>query len=400
MRKAIYAALHLILLLPSTIYLSYLTYRGGIVAGQALYFYILLLFLAIVALVMTKTTMAINKVKGLSVFIITVVLYALNLVFSPIENANATKFFALLIINGLTYSLFAICISQRNLDKKVFDTILPFLLFPLMIIIGKTAISFSVERAMFDEEIALNYQNISYAIAEIYALFGYYYFFSSNRDSRTFKILKYPSLIAMPVCIAICLISGGRGGFIYLISVSLLLYLLRIDGRLSLSSLCLIVIVLAILYQIMIRFNVSDTRGFERIFQGLNDTSTRELFYKLARSYINESPLFGHGVGSVFTTVGFYCHNIFYDIAVEMGLIGIAIFLYILKNIFVTLYHFIHQDQFYIVISVVFLKALIMSFVSGYWLSVGMFWFVITLCFLYPKKFRNGSMMGKQRSVA
>lgn len=393
MRKSIYAALHLILLLQSTIYLSCLTFRGGIVAGQAQYLYLLLLILSIVALMLTKTTMTINKLKGLSIYLVMVVLYALNLVLSPIDNTNAIKFFALLIINGLTYYLFAICISQRNLDKKVFDTILPFVLFPLMVIIGRTAILFSNQGALFDEEIALNYQNISYAIAEIYALFGYYCFFSSNRNSRSFKLLKYPSLIAMPVCIGICLISGGRGGFVYLISVNLLLlYLLKRNGRLSMRSFWLIVIIIGILYKIMIGYNVSDTRGFERIFQGLYDTSTRESFYNLARSYINESPFWGHGVGSVFTTVGFYCHNIFYDIAVEMGLIGIVLFLYMLKKIFVTLYHFVHQDDFYIVISFVFLKTLIMSFVSGYWLSQGMFWLVITLCFLYPKKYRNRSI--------
>ena len=50
-------------------------------------------------------------------------------------------------------------------------------------------------------------------------------------------------------------------------------------------------------------------------------TDNRWIRWNLAWNAFTKSPVFGHGLGSVFYEVGFYSHNIFTDMLCEGGVV-------------------------------------------------------------------------------
>lgn len=394
MKKWLFAFCFISSILSSTLWLCYLTVRGGMQAGQAIVLYAILFVVAMLMAIacQKKYTTQVRKVV-LSVSVLAV-LFLFTVLFNEGSNSNTVKFFELFIINSVSSIMVAYCFVQNQIDRRCVDTMLPFLIFPLTVIVGMSAFTFATQSILFDEDTALNYQNISYAIAEIYAMCAYYYFFSSVRSTRLYKLIKYPVLMAMVACVFICLMSGGRGGFLYLLIVSgVLLFLLYRAKRISVaSSLIYIGIGCALFVYFADQYNVFDTRGFSRLSENLTDDSARRPFYEAASQFFIDSPLIGHGPGSVFYTVGFYCHNMFYDIAVDMGIVGLILAFFIIVRLFKSLYKFIIQDYFYVLLSLLFLKSFTMSMFSGYWMSNGILWFFIALVYIYPQNVRNGKV--------
>lgn len=187
----------------------------------------------------------------------------------------------------------------------------------------------------------LNYQNVAYMGAYAFAFLGYYIVcYNKIEWPKIFKffLVRYFLYGLFFAVFVIVILSGGRGGFVVLGFHSLLFIYMyfrktTIERKKAKKFffIILLVILAFVIFSLIQRVS-ADFAALERItgmFGGDGDTG-RENLRTMALQSFSESPILGYGFGSVFFAIGDYSHNIFTDIMVETGIVGLLVFLYIL----------------------------------------------------------------------
>lgn len=266
------------------------------------------------------------------------------------------------------------------------DSLLPMFIMPFGLVIGTLGLQAAAVGEILQDESGLRYQNVSYYMSEMYAYSAYYVFFSSARHTYIGKCLKYPMLGMMLFCAAICLLSGGRGAFVFIITVTLLiLYLLRKVGRMTgIQVVFLVIVGLCVFALIAVKMDIFNSVGFDRIANHLSDDDIRDSLRQRALEIFFGSPIFGHGIGSIWMTLGFYSHNMFLDLLVEGGLILVLIVFRILYLIVKRLFILAKSDYSYIFFLLVFSKTFLVTMFSGYWISAYQLWLIFGFVMVMP----------------
>lgn len=252
-----------------------------------------------------------------------------------------------------------------------------------------------------DNEEGLDYQNISYVAAYSAALAGYYILcgdrikwtvFFNNRLSR---ILISPILY---LSLIIILITGGRGGLmIYLAEMLLFAFLMYKKYSKKNNRVVFFVLVLLTMFLLIpmainyVSTSTIDNSGFVRITAFLmeNDQSDRDVLRAVAFKSIAQSPVCGHGIGSVFYEVGHYSHNSFIDSLVEGGCIGFFIFSSLIMSTFIRAYYLIKADVTNYLWLLIFLGSFVLSMASSYYLAHLPMWWSVVYMFFYSKNLKN-----------
>lgn len=265
------------------------------------------------------------------------------------------------------------------------DTLLPFFVIPIALICGTVGLEAAARAEIVKDDTGMGYQTLSYMMAEIYASCVYYVFFASIKGSTIHKIMKYPMMALMLFCVAICLLTGGRGAFVFIVFVTLfLLYMLKKTQVLSTGFLIFIIIagIAAVLF-IGDYFSIWDSVGFQRIANQLTEDDERNQIFDIALRAFNDSVIFGHGIGSIWWEVGIYSHNMFLDLLVETGVLGtIFISIILLKTVkkFAKICQYNYSN---LLIGVIFLKAFVMGIFSSYWIGNYNFWIALGFVMVY-----------------
>lgn len=261
----------------------------------------------------------------------------------------------------------------RTQDFSVINRILPYFVIPLTIVIGLRQGSFAMENELVRHDASgLNYQNISYFMSFFYTYSVYYVFFSGIQHKGIYRtILKYLMVATMFLSAIFCLIGGGRGAFVYIIFITiLLLYSLFKAYERRRGYITVLVFILGLVFVLLVdRFNVLESTGLERVTQYFSDDDTRLALWNAALEFFYQSPVIGWGLGSIWWTVGFYSHNILTDLLAETGLIGTLIVVVSIVIIFFRSYKLFMIDKSYLFVLLVFLGALVLSTFSGYWIA-------------------------------
>jgi len=291
----------------------------------------------------------------------------------------------------------AICIPSTYMGTRLarsdcferINVFLPFFTIPLAIIFSRVGFSAAAENSMLGkEESGLTYQNISYFFAFLYAYNLYYLFFSNVKNTRLYRIMRLPVLIAIVLCFVGCLTGGGRGAFAFMICVTAyIIYDLYNSGKINPDYLSYFIIATIILFIILANFiDITGSAGYSRITHKLFvDENRRELWTKAMNAF-SDSPIWGHGLGSIWWTVGYYSHNIFTDLLAETGVIGTLIGVCILWKVTSYLYYLIKNEQKYVLIMIVFLSGMITSLFSGYWFTMGSLFLVTAFAYVHKKE--------------
>ncbi|SQD79773.1 O-antigen ligase family protein [Moritella yayanosii] len=167
-------------------------------------------------------------------------------------------------------------------------------------------------------------------------------FSSYDKDNFVFIASYFFILVSM------CLFIDFRGGTIQLVIVFLGIL---IGSKFEFKINPLIVFISSISIAFSIVFILSDLEYFFYI-SGLGDTvieishrglsSGRELIWPLAIELIFEAPLIGHGAGflirDIFTEETWSSHNLFIQVWLQVGLIGLGVLSMILYKIMIALY--------------------------------------------------------------
>jgi O-antigen ligase len=147
------------------------------------------------------------------------------------------------------------------------------------------------------------------------------------------------------ICLSCILIFANRSALLSVVLFGLLYFIFTSPDRKKIlirwvlpGTILLVVFLLNIetiirfIYQkVVIDFEISSYSIVKLMDIFENDNSSgffsgRLEIWSDARNMIKESPIFGHGIGSFQSRYGIYTHNLYYDIVVFFGLIGLIVF--------------------------------------------------------------------------
>lgn len=267
-------------------------------------------------------------------------------------------------------------------DKSKICKLIPIYVILLIPFIAHASLKGAREFGQFtDEDSGLNYQLISYYSALLFSVSCYYLFVF--KDRVIYKIVEIVMYVMTGVSLLICVISGGRGGFV-LLCVYLLYYIYMIyrEQYLSRSKLIFYILVSLVLFlSIANYFDFWNFAGYKRVVNPLDQQTGRLDDWQEVLVYFYKSPVFGNGLGSDFYTWGFYSHNIFVDFLAETGVLGFCL----LCGLFIwtegKIYKQTLEDQFYIFPMLFAIYGLIMNLFSGYWISAWNNWFAFGIAY-------------------
>lgn len=359
------------------------TYFFGIARDGVLY----KLYLGTMALIMVLTYYFCNRGKRIDYITLFIYLllfgflyYATSLYYG-IPNKYYTGHFLRWGASCVPALLMGVTISFYREREKIISY-LPVAIITFVPVIAFISLKGARKFGQFvDEQSGLSYQLISYYMAQFFAISCYYLFISS--DKRQFKILNWVMFVMMAIAGVICVISGGRGGFVLLcVYIVFLLHIINRNGTISKSNLFVLIFVSAILFVVLADyFDLWNYAGFKRVIHPMAQNTGRKDDWMEVLGYFFSSPLYGNGLGSDYYTWGFYSHNIIVDFLAETGLIGLVFFCGVFYWMEKSIYKQIKSNDFYVFIMIITLYGLVMNCFSGYWISTWQNWFAFGVAF-------------------
>ena len=278
-------------------------------------------------------------------------------------------------------------VARGGFDEQIL-TLLPYFLIVVSLIVGDAVINSSMQGRMLGQESndVFNYQNSSYYLSFCAAYCVFYVFFNKANRRSFFNTIVYFVIIMMIFLCAIgCILGGGRGAFVYLVAISGYLVYRIIGNRRKgkVSSLILLVGVALTLVYLASHFQVFESVGASRVAESLTIDDARIGLWEKAMDAFRESPIIGHGLGSVWWEVGFYSHNILADLLVETGIIGTIIIMSVLIKCVVRIIRLSKNNTMAMFLLIVFSGILVETAFSGYWLSSSKLFLVYGFVFGY-----------------
>lgn len=279
----------------------------------------------------------------------------------------------------------------RHEYMRYVDKLLPFFIVILGSIIGTVGMVAAQAHEIIrqTDEGGLDYQVISYYMAILYAFSAYYVFFSTARRNKSFYIMKWVMLFLMVFFATMCVMGGGRGAMVFLVLVTLFIVykLISINKAHRTRFLLYIFIIGFIFAYIASVAGVWESDGFNRVATNIAHDDERTRLVSIAFKSFFDSPLFGHGLGSVWYEVGYYSHNIGLDLLVETGIVGTIIGVVIIFVMIKRMMKLCSFDKSFIFLMIIFIESLIQGSFSGYWLNTPTLWLVFGMVFSVPSKF-------------
>ena len=274
----------------------------------------------------------------------------------------------------------AVMTTRAGTLEKVEKALLPFMLFFTIvlarIVFSVSASSFASEtnmEAYRQEETGLGYQQISYY--SIYAFGMTLYLMVYGHFG---KWVKRAVIACAFLQLYMCIATGGRGALVLGVAMALYYGMKNLNSKtlfqyIILGVFAMIVMSVFFFGDARIEHGLNRLLGFFGDKDAVSDDNRWERWSYAWESF-KASPLFGHGIGSVFYEVGFYSHNIFMDLLCEGGLIAPLIFIIILKRFYTKITSLISIDKRYEIFVIIFLCSFVNILFSGYYLSQTAMW--------------------------
>lgn len=320
-------------------------------------------------------------IGGLLLCAIIILLYFSTRCFYDEVNNRYTSYFLSMGVRFIPAVLTGMyMLSHDDIMKKVEYALLPFiLLYTITLASVAFTANIGVNIAQTFNTDFLNYQSISY-----YSIFAFgFNMYLIVQCSNSYTRYRRYILIALAILqVIITIMAGGRGAFV-LGCVFTLYFALKHITFSKLISYILIGLAVLLTINAILSDNEIFKMGFERIFNFFDNTEAigtdnRWIRWNLAWNAFTKSPVFGHGLGSVFYEVGFYSHNIFTDMLCEGGVVLFLIFIFVLMKFIRASQILITEDYRNEIIVIVFLCSFVMNSFSGYYLSDTGIWLSLT----------------------
>ena len=368
---------------------------GSVVGGEVKY--ILAIFLAVISYSLMFCDLINKKIKKrdrniLLLLFFLLILYTSTSFFYGIKN-RYLSYLLVFIAESIPAAYIGIRLSKSpNIEKT--NRLLPFFIIPTTLLIGSLGLRYAMMAELANSRSGevedLGYQSLSYLMAFSYSYSCYFLFIMKRKTGIIWFFIRCAIALLILFSVMICLTAGGRGGFVFIVAISmfLLYYYIKSSKRSRIKALVVVTILILLIVYLIGRFNVMESAGMARVMDRLTEDDNRMWLYQKAYKAFLEAPILGNGVGSIWWTVGFYCHNAFLDILAEMGVIGCLFFLYIIVRTIWRLMMSAKTHPIYIFLFIVFSGSLVHNMFSGYWVSAIKLFFVCSFVFSLPKRKR------------
>ena len=266
-------------------------------------------------------------------------------------------------------------LARGNYSKQ-FLTLLPYFVIVVSSVVGYIVVFSSRQGVILgrDEDSVFNYQIASYYLSYCFSYCVFYVFLNKEKGKSIIHNWIIGSILLFLVfyCALGSIMGGGRGAFVYLFVITIFLMFQifsRGKGGMRIFNLLLLVGAVVTMTLLANRLNVFNTVGAERVIDTLTTDEYRVKYWRDALNVFGESPLWGHGVGSIWWTVGFYSHNIVTDLLAETGIIGAGIVLFIIVSCFVSGIKRSRHYSLDLFMLIMFAGVMTEVSFSGYWIS-------------------------------
>lgn len=205
------------------------------------------------------------------------------------------------------------------------------------------------------------YQNISYYSAYNVGLTLFLLYERVFKKSFT-RFLFYGLVVGQ---VAICVLSGGRGGML----LSIILISLYVILQLRQNILILLPVFLVGFIFLFVPIPGFENESIARslsVFSGARVDELRADLQAQAISNFLQKPIFGNGIGSVFYLIGIYSHNFMTDILCETGIVGLLFILYLFFTFGKSSKRTVRKGSVYRLAIVFFICGIVMNSFSGY----------------------------------
>ena len=360
--------------------------------------YIIAIFLAIIGYSLIICDLINGKIKKrdkhilLSLFIL-LILYISTSYFYGLTG-KYVSYLLVFVTESIPAAYIGIRLSKSVNIEKI-NGLLPFFIIPTTLLIGSLGLRYAMMSELANsrtgEVAGLGYQSLAYLMAFSYSYSCYFLFIMKGMKGLFWFFIRFAMVLLMLFSVMICLTAGGRGGFVFIVAISLFLfyYYIKSSKKRRIKALVVATMLILLIVYLIGRFNVMESVGMMRVMDRLTEDDNRMWLYQKAYNAFLEAPIIGNGVGSIWWTVGFYCHNVFLDILAEMGVIGCLFFLYIIIGTIWKLMMSTKAHPIHVFLFIVFSGALVHNMFSGYWVSAIKLFFVCSFVFSLSKRKRS-----------
>ena len=367
--------------------------------------YILAIFLAVIGYSLFIGDLLNGKIQKrdkniLLVLFLILILYLSTSFFYGLKNKYISYLLAF-VAESIPAAYIGIRLSKSPNIEKI-NVLLPFFIIPTTLLIGTIGLRYAMmaelASSMSDESAGLGYQSLSYFMAFSYSYSCYFLFIMKGKTGIIWFFVRCIMALLMLFSALICLTAGGRGGFVFIVAISLFLlyYYIKSSKKSRIKALLVVTILILLIVYLIGQFNVMESVGMERVMDRLTEDDARKFLFQRAYDAFLEAPIIGNGVGSIWWTVGFFSHNMFMDILAETGVVGGLFFSSIILFTIRKLLMSAKAHPIYILLFIVFFGALVHNMFSGYWVSAIKLFFVCSFVFsLSKRKHSFNEVVGK-----
>lgn len=262
-------------------------------------------------------------------YLLLIVVGLISISYSPMYISDKLMHIRNMIIyNFIPMSLFLVLFRKNESFERIPIQVAILSLITAFIIIGYGDISNLVigDRLTLYESVGI--ESIGLSRLAVFVFVVSFFSLINTKGLRT----KLPFILSLMLSIYVMLLSAQRGPIVGL-GVGMLFWVVFKSGlKTKLRSLVALVIVV----MVTLTFNI-DQFGVTDRFDDLRNYETYARYDDFPRTHalFLESPILGHGVKGYFEKTGrVYPHNIFLEVIAEYGVVGLAILMIMLGEIF------------------------------------------------------------------
>ena len=316
----------------------------------------------------------------------------LNLLFTALINGWDNHFMQSYILSmfstGLSGLLLGVSMSSKfDIIKYKKWTIL----FCLIMIIPLIVNAVNNSGVGLVSQKGMDTQTLSYAAMNIITLLLFINLDGEdiNQKSILNVLTKILCWVMIGVSVFLIFSGGGRGAFVTVI-ILFAFYLLKLLKEKNYKAICLSFFGVLLLFGVLSFLNrridiVSGITRITNLFTSFADDASandRINLYNSAFSVSSNRYFIGGGAGSTAYDLGFYSHNLFVDVLVDFGLIGVAIFIAFIIRILLRYVTTKDKDRRTRFCFLLFITAIIPLLFSKSWLYDTQFWFSASALFI------------------
>ena len=228
--------------------------------------YIIAIFLATIGYSLLIHDLITGKIQKrvkqiLLLLFILLILYISASLFYGLKN-RYVSYLLVFVAESIPAAYIGIRLAKSPNIEKI-NGLLPLFVIPTTLLIGSLGLRYAMmselANSRSNESAGLGYQSLSYLMAFSYSYSCYFLFIMNGRKGLFWVFIRSAMVLLMLFSVLICLTAGGRGGFVFIVAISLFLfyYYIKSSKKSRFKALIVATFLIFLIAYLIGRFGVS-----------------------------------------------------------------------------------------------------------------------------------------------